>query len=168
MKEPELEEERLIANAKGLKLSLERRSLEEKIAPVKLAWAWRRNLRGHSCADGGWFRRLAGDGRRQNSWALQGRDLRTPGYADCCRKCRHRRPAREMSEVTATEGKMKPLADATGGGVFWTRTQGLLSSATSVDVPRISMMSNAKVMAGSGWLGLRDRQAFLTRGVKLT
>ena len=30
------------------------------------------------------------------------------------------------------------------------------------------MMSNAKVMAGSGWLGLRDREAYLTRGVKLT
>jgi hypothetical protein len=30
------------------------------------------------------------------------------------------------------------------------------------------MMSTAKVMAGSGWLGLKDRQAFLTRGVKLT
>jgi hypothetical protein len=77
---------------------------------------------------------------------------------------------REMSEVTATDQKMKPIADATGGGVFWTRTPGLLSSgsATDIDVPRISMMSAAKVMAGSGWLGLKDRQAFLTRGVKLT
>ena len=77
---------------------------------------------------------------------------------------------REMSEVTATADKMKPIADATGGGVFWTRSTGLLASAAaaSVDVPRISMMSNAKVMAGSGWLGLKDREAFLTRGVKLT
>jgi hypothetical protein len=73
---------------------------------------------------------------------------------------------REMSEVTATEDKMKPIADTTGGGVFWTRTQN--GSATNVDVPRISMMSAAKVMAGSGWLGLKDRQAYLTRGVKLT
>jgi hypothetical protein len=75
-----------------------------------------------------------------------------------------------MSEVTATDQKMKPIADATGGGVFWTKSAGLLSSAsaTDVDVPRISMMSAAKVMAGSGWLGLKDRQAFLTRGVKLT
>jgi hypothetical protein len=77
---------------------------------------------------------------------------------------------REMSEVTATEDKMKPIADATGGGVFWTKSSGLLTSAAaaSVDVPRISIMSNAKVMAGSGWLGLKDREAFLTRGVKLT
>jgi hypothetical protein len=77
---------------------------------------------------------------------------------------------REMSEVTATEDKMKPIADLTGGGVFWTKATGLLASAASpqVEVPRISMMSNAKVMAGTGWLGLKDREAFLTRGVKLT
>ncbi len=73
-----------------------------------------------------------------------------------------------MSEVTATDAKMKPIADATGGGVFWTRSASASSPITDVDVPRISMMSTAKVMAGSGWLGLKDRQAFLTRGVKLT
>jgi hypothetical protein len=30
------------------------------------------------------------------------------------------------------------------------------------------MLSNAKVLAGSGWMGLKDREAFVTRGVKLT
>ena len=29
-------------------------------------------------------------------------------------------------------------------------------------------MSGARVLAGSGWMGLRDREAFVTRGVKLT
>ena len=75
-----------------------------------------------------------------------------------------------MSEVTATQDKMKPLVEATGGGVFWSRGGGLLSSvsANAVDVPRISMLSNAKVLAGSGWLGLKDREAHVTRGVSLT
>jgi hypothetical protein len=76
--------------------------------------------------------------------------------------------AREMSEVTATDRKLTPLVEATGGGVFWTRGSGLLSSASSVDVPRVSMLSNARVLAGSGWMGLKDREAFVTRGVKLT
>jgi hypothetical protein len=75
--------------------------------------------------------------------------------------------AREMSEVTATDLKMKPLSEATGAGVFWTRGNSLLSSDTAVDVPRISMLANARVLAGSGWLGLRDREAYVTRGVKL-
>ncbi|WP_410923871.1 hypothetical protein, partial [Pseudomonas aeruginosa] len=37
-----------------------------------------------------------------------------------------------------------------------------------VTVPRVSMMSGARVMAGNGWIGLKDREAFVTRGVKLT
>ena len=74
-----------------------------------------------------------------------------------------------MSEVTATDEKLKPLVEATGGGTFWTRGGGLLSSVggSGVDVPRISMLANARVLAGSGWLGLKDREAFVTRGVKL-
>ena len=55
------------------------------------------------------------------------------------------------------------------GTAFWTRGGGLLSglSASSVELPRISMLANARVLAGSGWLGLKDREAFVTRGVKL-
>jgi hypothetical protein len=30
------------------------------------------------------------------------------------------------------------------------------------------MMSGARVLAGSGWMGLKDREAFVTRGVTLT
>jgi hypothetical protein len=72
--------------------------------------------------------------------------------------------AREMNEVTATDTKLKPLIEATGGGAFWTRT----SAGSSVDVPRVSMLAGARVLAGSGWLGLRDREAHVTRGVTLT
>jgi hypothetical protein len=77
---------------------------------------------------------------------------------------------KEMSEVTASEDKLKPLVEATGGGTFWTRSGGLLASAdpARVDVPRVTMLSSAKVLAGSGWMGLRDREAYVTRGVKLT
>jgi hypothetical protein len=74
-----------------------------------------------------------------------------------------------MSEVTATDEKLKPLIEATGGGVFWTKGGGLLAamSPSAVEVPRISMLANARVLAGSGWLGLKDREAYVTRGVKL-
>ena len=37
MKEPDLEEERLIASARGLQVTLERRSMEDKVAPVTLS-----------------------------------------------------------------------------------------------------------------------------------
>ena len=42
------------------------------------------------------------------------------------------------------------------------------TSPTAIDTPRITMLAGAKVHAGSGWLGLKDREAHVTRGVKLT
>lgn len=169
MKEPDLEEERLIATSKGLKLTLERRSLEETVGTVKLL------------GPGGDTSDVKLEPTAPNSGIWRATiDVKIPGLY----KAEMAGPQdtltavanagvedpREMSEVTATEDKMKPISDLTGGGVFWTKATGLLASASSpaIEVPRISMMSNAKVMAGTGWLGLKDREAFLTRGVKLT
>ena len=165
MKEPDLEEERLIASARGLKLTLERRSMEDKVSPVKVLGPGGDTtdvmLEPASGQPGVW--RSTVDVKLPGLYKAE-----TPastGQLTAVANAGVEDP-REMSEVTATENKMKPIADATGGGVFWTRTAG--GAATDVDVPRISMMSAAKVMAGSGWLGLKDRQAYLTRGVKLT
>ena len=33
---------------------------------------------------------------------------------------------REMSEVTATDEKLRPVLEETGGNVFWTKTRSLL------------------------------------------
>ncbi len=169
MKEPDLEEERLIATAKGLKLTLERRSMEDTVTAIKLM------------GPGGEVTDVTLEPGAKDSGVWRTTiDVKTPGLY----KAETTAPSgtltavanagiedpREMSEVTATEDKMKPITNATGGGVFWTKPGGLLASAaaSAIEVPRISMMSNAKVMAGSGWMGLKDREAFLTRGVKLT
>ena len=167
MKEPDLEEERLIASAKGLKLTIERRSMEDKVGPVKILGPGgdtsNVTLDSVPVEPGVW--RSAIDVKLPGLYKVE-----TDGPSGALTAVANAgvEDPREMSEVTATDQKMKPIADATGGGVFWTKPSGLLASATDIDVPRISMMSAAKVMAGSGWLGLKDRQAFLTRGVKLT
>ena len=161
MKEPELEEERLIASAKGLKLTLERRSMEDKISPVKLLGpggeATEATL--ESAGPGQWRKTI--DVKIPGLYKAE-----TPGPSGPITAVANAgiEDPREMSEVTATDAKMKALAEATGGGVFWTKS----SVTSSIDVPRISMLSNAKVLAGSGWMGLKDRDAYLTRGVKLT
>jgi hypothetical protein len=167
MKEPDLEEERLIASAKGLKLTIERRSMEDKVGPVRILGPGgdtsNVTLDSVPVEPGVW--RSAIDVKLPGLYKVE-----TDGPSGALTAVANAgvEDPREMSEVTATDQKMKPIADATGGGVFWTKPSGLLASATDIDVPRISMMSAAKVMAGSGWLGLKDRQAFLTRGVKLT
>ncbi len=167
MKEPDLEEERLIASSKGLNVTIERRSMEESVSSVTVS------------APGGETSEVALEKAGLGVWRTS-IDVKVPGLY----KMQSNSPtgqltavahagledAREMSEVTATEDNMKPLVEATGGGVFWTRSGGLLSSvsASAVDVPRVSMLANARVLSGSGWMGLRDREAFVTRGVKLT
>ena len=161
MKEPELEEERLIASAKGLKLTLERRSMEDKISPVKLLGpggeATEATL--ESAGPGLWRKTI--DVKIPGLYKAE-----TPGPSGPITAVANAgiEDPREMSEVVASDAKMKSLSEATGGGVFWTKS----SVSSSIDVPRISMLSNAKVLAGSGWLGLKDRDAYLTRGVKLT
>jgi hypothetical protein len=166
LKEPDLEEERLIASAKGLKLTIERRSMEEEtVARVQIS------------APGGETSEVALEKAGPGLWrstidvAVPGLyKLQTPSPLGMLTAVAHAgiEDAREMNEVTATADKLKPLAEATGGGVFWTRGAGLLGAVTSgVDVPRISMLANARVLAGSGWLGLKDREAFVTRGVRL-
>ncbi|WP_072372232.1 hypothetical protein [Hyphomicrobium sp. NDB2Meth4] len=167
MKEPDLEEERLIASARGLHLTLERRSMEAKVAPVTVL------------GPGGETSQVVLEPAGNGIWRGSV-DVKIPGLY----KAQTEAPEGEltavahagiddpieMSEVTATDAKLQPIIDATGGGAFWmsSSAESTRANPSSVAVPRISMLSGAKVLAGSGWLGLKDRQAFVTRGVKLT
>ena len=167
MKEPDLEEERLIASAHGMTLVLERRTMGETVPPVTLsAPAGETREVTLEPAAPGIFRStvdvtLPGLYKAQTANGTE--TLTAVAHAGTL-------DAREMSEVVATQDKLKPLVEATGGGVFWTRGGGLLASANeaAVEVPRVTMLAGAKVLAGSGWLGLKDREAYVTKGVKLT
>ena len=172
MKEPDLEEERLTASAKGLKLTIERRSMEDTVPKVAMTapggaasdvvldkstpGLWRTTI---DVKEPGLYK-LEALGPKQGATNVTLTAVAHVGAED----------VREMAEVTATDSKLKPLIEATGGGVFWTKGSGMFSSAdpTQVDVPRVTMLASAKVLSGSGWLGLKDREAYVTRGVKLT
>jgi hypothetical protein len=167
MKEPDLEEERLIASARGMKLTIERRTMENTVPPVAVSAPGGGNseVRLEAAGTGVW--RATVDVQEPGLYKLSqrsplGTTLTAVAHAGID-------DPREMSEVTATDAKLRTLVDATGGGIFWTRGGGILSAdAASVTVPRISMLSGARVLAGSDWMGLKDRDAFVTRGVKLT
>jgi hypothetical protein len=164
MKEPDLEEDRLIASARGLKITLERRSLEDKVGPVTLSGPGGEKTEHTLLPDspGVWKSSIEVKVPGLYKAETQGPSgtltaVASAGVED----------PREMSEVTATGDKLKTVIEATGGGVFWTRADAA-SDPEAVTVPRVTLLSNAKVFAGSGWMGLRDREAFVTRGVKLT
>ncbi len=163
MKEPDLEEERLLASAKGLTLTLERRSMEDKVGPVTLSapGGETSEVTLEPAGPGVW--RSTVDVKIPGLYKAQSGDLAAVAHAGIDDPI-------EMSEVTATDKKLQPILDATGSGAFWTGSSAaaVRANPSSVEVPRISMLANAKVLAGSGWLGLKDREAYVTRGVKLT
>ncbi len=166
MKEPDLEEERLIATPRGLKITIERRTMEEMVAPVSISAPGGENSEARLEKAGAGLFRTVIDVKVPGLYKMQ-----TTSQAGPLTAVAHAgiEDAREMSEVVATAEKMQPLASATGGGVYWTRGGGILSAATgSLDVPRVSLLQGARVLSGSGWLGLKDREAFVTRGVKVT
>jgi hypothetical protein len=167
MKEPDLEEERLIATARGLTVTIERRSMDDKVASVDMSAPGGEESEVTLEAAGPGVWRTTVDVKQPGLYKLQTRAtdrvltaVAHAGIADPL----------EMNEVTASDAKLKGLVEATGGGTFWMKSSGFLASSdpASVEVPRISMLSGARVLAGSGWLGLKDREAYVTRGVKLT
>ncbi len=169
MKEPDLEEERLLADAKGLNLSIERHSMADKVDPVRVLTPGGKEFpvelqvsepgiwRGTVKVD------LPGLYKVETETAVPVQKLSAVAYAGT-------EDTVEMSEVTATDKKLDPIISATGGGAVWTKTGGLLSSSDpkSISMPRISMLKGARILAGSGWIALKDREAYTTRGVKLT
>ncbi|MEM8971127.1 MAG: hypothetical protein AAGD43_03585 [Pseudomonadota bacterium] len=167
MKEPDLEEERLKASADGLKLTIERRTLGDKVPDVEISAPGGTTSRAvlTKVKDGLWRTTFSATQAgvykfETNSDIGKLTAIAHAGIAD----------PREMSEVHATADKITPLVEKTGGGVFWTHADSILpgASASSVDIPRITMLTAARVFSGSSWMGLKDRNAYVTRGIKLT
>jgi hypothetical protein len=71
--------------------------------------------------------------------------------------------ARELAAVTATEEKLAPILEETGGSGFWLGRE----AAEAADLPRLVMMRSGHVMHGSDWLGLHKREAYHVKGVRL-
>jgi hypothetical protein len=166
MKEPDLEEERLIASSQGLKVTIERHAMGDTVGPVTLQSPTgdTSQLTLEHAGDGIW--RATADVKLPGIYRarMEGPD----GPLSAVVHAGSEDP-REMSDVTATETLLKPISEPSGGGVFWTGAtkRAATDSAPEVTVPRVSMLVNAKVFSGSGWMALKDREAFLTRGVRI-
>ncbi len=169
MKEPDLEEERLVAEADNLTLTVERRSMEEQVNPVTVFTpnGEQRELALEKSSDGIWRATLTATERGLHKFETEGPNgkltaVAIAGVAD----------PREMSEVTSTKEPMRPLLESIGGGQFWTKAAagalGASSDPTSVSVPRVTMLTSARIYAGSSWLALKDQQASVTTGISLT
>ena len=156
MKEPDLEEETLKATSRGQTLSIERRSIKDKVDQVTVtAPSGKEELVTLDKGERGLWRKAI-TAAEQGVYRLSSGDLAsvvTVGNAN----------ARELSAVTATAEVLSPIIEETGGGSFWLGRD----DAEAAKLPRLVMLRGGQVMHGEDWLGLHKRDAYHVKGVRL-
>jgi hypothetical protein len=156
MKEPELEEDRLTAVARGNRLEITRRSLEPIDAPVTVTLP---SGRTEAVA-----LEEAGQGRAVGELIIDEAGLfqLTDGERSTLAGVGALNSV-ELSDVTATDVVLRPLVTATGGGVSW---------LTESPVPDIRHnlrgrdMASVGANATSSWLAFQANSAFTVTGIR--
>ncbi len=152
MKEPDLEEEALSLKEESGALVIERRTIGDSAAPVRL---------------------IAPDGSESDVSLAQagpGRfTARTPGAPRGLYRARSDdlfaigsvglAAPPEFENVVSDRRQLAPAAAATGGGVFDVRREG------AVSIPDIRRVRAGSAKAGTGWAGLVERRAFQTQAI---
>jgi hypothetical protein len=150
MKEPDLEENDLRAHVEGNRLVVTRQSLEKDERPVQVSGpdgklqtltlapqSGGRSTGSLAIAESGLYR--ISDGTRTT--------LAAAGALNPI----------ELADVRTTDEKLKPIAQATGGGIFW------VGPGTLPDLRRVAPERSA---SGHNWLGLRANGDYIVTGVK--
>jgi hypothetical protein len=148
MKEPDLEEEALKGAQAGRQMVVERRTMADTAAPVTVTLPSGRTDKVPlvQLSPGLWQGRMTitepGLYRLSDGTLTA---VAAAGNAD----------AREASDIIATTAKLKPVVDATGGGMAWMED----------GLPHLVKAEAGRTMAGSGWLALKSNNAYRVTSV---
>jgi hypothetical protein len=152
MKEPDLEENDLRAAIDGDHLKVTRQSLEPNDRPIAVT------------APDGTTTKLSltpGDGGRSSgTLAISQMGLYhiTDGAHTALAAAGPLNPV-EFADVRATADKLAPLAEATGGGVFW------IGDNT---IPEVRRVSPGRTASGHGWMGILRNGDYTVSGFRET
>ncbi|MEJ2117341.1 MAG: hypothetical protein P8Y36_05315, partial [Alphaproteobacteria bacterium] len=158
MKEPDLEEEYLKASADGQRITIERRSMKDNVGAAKIASPTGKThaVPMTKAKAGLWRGRLVVDEPGVHKITMDGLSaVVLVGDAN----------SREFAKVTATDAPLRPVSTATRGGQFW---MGGTNGAPAAKLPRITMQHTASKYYGQNWLGLKNQNAYIVRGVRYT
>jgi hypothetical protein len=151
MKEPELEEESLAAEARSGTLTITRRTMADSPPPVQVTTptgAVRTVFL--TPAEPGLF-------RGSTPAAEQGLYRLDDGLLSAVAAAGPLNP-QEFADVRATEAKLAPVAKATGGGIIW------LEDLTR-DAPALRRVPPGREAAGKDWIGLRENGRYTVKSV---
>ncbi|MEO1139380.1 MAG: hypothetical protein AAFW87_07980, partial [Pseudomonadota bacterium] len=151
MKEPELEEEALWAEATGQQMRIIRRSLEETVGPVIITTPGGDQIETELTeVSPGRFETLF-DGPDIGLYRLEnGEHTAVIGLGPAS-------PV-EFEETIADTETLAPVVAQTGGGIL----------ALADGVPRLRDVRTARAASGRGWIGITPRNAYQTRSVTQT
>lgn len=153
MKQPDLEEERLVLQAQGRELRIERRTMQDTAAPVVVTTPSGASRTVQLLAAEPGIFSASTEASEFGLWRA------TDGKLTALVNVGPINP-REYAEVTSTKEVLAPLAAATGGGVL--RLADLREPA-----PRVVAVRSGERFAGPDWIGLRMRDASIVRGLGL-
>jgi hypothetical protein len=150
MKEPDLEEEALVASAVGQRLTLTRRTIGDAPGPVTI-----------TAPDGTKTELMLPEiapGRYSASWDAPeiGLYKMTQGTLSTVMALGPSAP-KEFEETIASGDKLEPVVTPTRGGIL------LLRQGT----PDIRTVDEGRVAAGRGWIGITPRGAYLTQDIRV-
>ncbi len=152
MKEPELEEESLSASAQGGSLTINRHSLTATEVPVTITLP--------SGAEKSVLPKATTGGKFQTSMPIGESGLYhlSDGKTTALAAIGTPNPL-ESYDVAATADKLAPLAETTGGGVYWLQDG---------SVPTIRRVEPNRASHGSTWLGLKANNQYVVTGLSQT
>ena len=150
MKEPELEEEALTAEADNAGLSITRRSLDPAEKPVTVTGpdGNKETVVPHDIGRGQFTARL--------STSVPGLYHLSDGTLSTVAAVGSSNPL-ENYDVVATEAKVSPAVDATDGGIYWLSDGG---------VPAVRQINEGRAPHGVSWLGLKANNQSTVTGVE--
>jgi uncharacterized membrane protein len=153
MKEPELEEEALLARVDGDRVLIERRTLADEAPYAARATppggGEAQVLRYEQVAPGRWQALL--EGAEEGLWRLD------DGQAQTVAAVGPPSPA-EYANPLASPEPLAPLVAASGGAAAW----------LADGLPDVRAVDEGRRTAGRGWIGLTARDAYRVTGIRLT
>ena len=156
MKEPDLEEEQLLARIEQGHLLVSRRSIDEQATRTVQVVApdGKRHRLQLSDDHGGLLRGSLADAAAPGIWEV------TDGTRHAYAAAQPGDPE-EIADLRATATKLAPVAARTGGTIDW-----LGDDPAHVQVPQLRLVAAGAAAHGSGWIGLSRTGAHVVTGTR--
>ncbi len=151
MKEPDLEEESLVATQVGSDLKIERYTMKETTPTITIIDPERQTttLTLTKIKPGQWSGIIKD--ATPGIYELSDGELIKPAVFGILDQ-------KEFEDIRPTESILKPVNEATGGKAFWL--------GKNISLPAIRNIEAGRRMSGSGWLGIQENNAYTILSLK--